>query len=241
MFPARFRSIATVAGLVLCAFSCGKSAPPARPESTPVAQRPTPADSRGLLPPKEEVSGVIGFPVVSMITSEPARAVYRTANPFIEVTVEAQRSPDAASAAQAMQAARAAAAGAAGKPPETAGLGDDSFYGASSVLRLRQGSVIFVISPPNLAQAAQMQAYQQTTAESMQEKTPNKETKNFDETMKDDPRLSPKSETDPMKAAADVLASPSPRASDFDARARAMARALGEKALARLKAAAPEK
>jgi hypothetical protein len=225
--------------LLVTAIACGraaanKSAPAASTRSG--AARPSSSgkiDTASLLT-KEEASAVLGVPVTSLESSGDSSVTYKTADPMFEAGLEAERKSDTADALETMAGARKATGYLGGTPQAAAGLGDDAFYGAMSVLYVRSGEVVLTITPPNLRQVAQAQAYKKVTsagdADSMK-----KAMEELTATTKNDPLTAGNSERDPAKAATNVIAASSkPQGDEYETKARAIGAELARKALARL-------
>lgn len=184
---------------------------------------------------KDEVSAVIGVPVTSLEASGKSSVTYKTADPMLEAGLEVERKDGTADALLAMAGARRATSFLGGTPQPAAGLGDDSFYGAMSILYVRAGNVVLTVTPPNLQQVAQGQAYNKVVAAGTDADAIKKAMDELTASMKGDPKLAGNSERDPMKAAVDVVhASSKPQGGEYEARARIMAAELARKALARL-------
>jgi hypothetical protein len=184
---------------------------------------------------KEEVSAVIGVPVTSLEASSKSHVTYKTADPMLEAGLEVERKDGTADAVLAMAGARKATNFLGGTPQPAPGLGDDSFYGAMSTLYVRAGDVVLTISPPNLQQVAQGQAYNKMIAAGTDADANKKAMDELAASMKGDPKVAGNAERDPMKAAVDVIhASSAPQGTEYEAKARMMAAALARKALARL-------
>ena len=226
-------------GLLLVAASCGKApggstaASPAR--AAAVERRSSGRIDAPALLTKEEVTAIIGVPVTSLETTSAANATYKTANPVMEASLEAERKDGTDDALQTMAGARTATNLLGGKPELVAGLGDDAFFGAMSILYVRAGDIVLNITPPNLKQVAQMEAYNHMTAAPMGGDEQKKALENMSALAKDDPLLAGNSERDPMKGAIDAIhASSKPQGTEYERKAREMARAMALKALQKL-------
>lgn len=185
---------------------------------------------------KDEASAVLGVPVTALEAHGKSSVTYKTADPMFEASLEAERKNGTDDALLEMTGARKATNFLGGTPQPAAGLGDDAFYGAMSVLYVRHGDVVLTIMPPNLLQVAQGQAFNRVTSARDAEST----RKAMDELAaisKNDPNQAGNAERDPMKAATDVVAASSkPQGTEYEARARTMAEGIARKALARLRA-----
>lgn len=156
---------------------------------------------------------------------------YKTADLALEAGLEVDRKALNPGAPQTMAGARTATNLLGGEPDAAAGLGDDASYGAFSVLYLRKGDIVLTITPPNLKQVAQQQAYQRMTAASGDRESQRKAMEELSATMKNDPSLSGSSQRDPMDGAIDVVHDLSkPQGTEDEAKANAM----GLKALEKL-------
>lgn len=184
---------------------------------------------------KEEVSAIFGVPVTALEPDGQSSVTYKTADPMMYATLEVDRKDDAADAETAMAGARKATGFVGGTPQPVAGLGDDAFFGAMSVLYVRKGSVVLNIAPPNLLQVAQGQAYNKMITAGTDADAVKSAMENLAAVSKDDPKVAGNSERDPMKAATDVVAASSkPQGTEYEAKARAMAAGIARAALARL-------
>ena len=225
--------------LVVTAMACGRATATkaaARESTTSKAagRHSSGAIDTASLLTKEDASAALGVPVLSIDASGGASVTYKTADPMFEAGLEAERKDDTADALQTMAGARKATGFLGGTPQPAAGLGDDAFYGAMSVLYVRLGDVVLTITPPNLRQVAQAQAYKKVTsagdADSMK-----KAMEELTATTKNDPLTAGNSERDPAKAATDVIASSSrPQGDEYETKARAIGAELARKALAHL-------
>lgn len=183
---------------------------------------------------KEEASAIFGVPVTTIDPSGQSSVTYKTADPMFQATLEAERSRGNDGALLAMDGARKATKLLGGAPQPAAGLGDDAFYGAMSVLYVRSGDVVLTIQPPNLLQVAQGQAYQKVVSAGDADAT-RKAMEELAATTKNDPLQAGNAERDPMKAATDTIAaSNKPQGTEYESKARTMAADLARKALPRL-------
>ncbi len=234
---------AVLCGVSLAMVACGGKAPnsstvvsstgPARQARRSSGEIDTPA-----LLTKEEVSAIIGVPVTSLESNSKSHVTYKTANPVLEASLEAERRHGIGDAEQTMAGARTATNMLGGKPEVVAGLGDDAFFGAMSFLYVRAGDVVLTITPPNLKQVAQMEAYNHMTAAPMGGDEQKKAMADLTAMTKDDPLQAGNAERDPMKGAIDVIhASSKPQGTEYEAKAREMARAMALKALQKMGAA----
>ena len=223
----------------LMAIACGRAA---ASKATATASAPSRATGRrssgridtASLLTKQDASAALGVTVTSLDSSGDSSVTYKTADPMFEAGLEAERKNDTADALMTMAGARKATGFLGGTPQPAAGLGDDAFYGAMSVLYVRSGDVVLTITPPNLRQVAQAQAYKKVTssgdADSMR-----KAMEELTATTKNDPLQAGNSERDPAKAATNVIAASSkPQGDEYEAKARAIGAELARKALARL-------
>jgi hypothetical protein len=225
-----------LSGLVVSTIACGRRAAGEAAASAPsgaVRRSSGRIDAASLLT-KDEASAVLGVPVTALEPSGNSSVTYKTADPMFEAGLEVERKDGAEDALLAMTGARKATNLLGGTPQPAAGLGDDAFYGAMSVLYVRAGDVVLTITPPNLLQVAQGEAYKRVVsagdADSRQ-----KAMNEFAATTKSDPLQAGNAERDPMKAATDAVASSSrPQGTEYEARARTMAAEIARKALARL-------
>lgn len=224
--------------LLAASVFCGKA--PSGSIAVSPADRPAAGPGRSgridapTLLTKEEVSGIIGEPGTSLETNSPSHVTYKTANLYLEAGLEAERKRNTADALQAMAGTRTATKMLGGAPDTIPGLGDEAFFGAMSTLYLRTGDVVLTIMPPNWKQVAQAEAGRGLTSASDAESR-KKAMDDLSAIMKDDPTLVGDSQRDPMKAAVDtVRGSSRPQGTAYEEKARAMARAMGSKALEKL-------
>ncbi len=228
-----------VSSLVLTAIACSRAASNKTTASAAAPSRASGRHSSGRIDTaslltKEDASAALGVPVTSLDSSGESSVTYKTADPMFEAGLEAERKNDTADALLTMAGARKATGFLGGTPQPAAGLGDDAFYGAMSVLYVRSGDVVLTITPPNLRQVAQAQAYKKVTssgdADSMR-----KAMEELTATTKNDPLTAGNSERDPAKAASSVIAASSkPQGDEYETKARAIGAELARKALARL-------
>jgi hypothetical protein len=225
-----------LSGLVVSTIACGRRAPGEAAASAPsgaIRRSSGRIDAASLLT-KDEASAALGVPVTALEPSGNSSVTYKTADPMFEAGLEAERKDGTEDALLAMTGARKATNLLGGTPQPAAGLGDDAFYGAMSVLYVRTGDVVLTITPPNLLQVAQGQAYNQVVsagdADSRQ-----KAMNELAAMTKSDPLQAGNAKRDPMKAATDVVAASSrPQGTEYEARARTMAAEIARRALARL-------
>jgi len=225
--------------LAVTAIACGRSASGKAAASVSSPSRASRRHSSGTIETaslltKEDASAALGVPVLSIDSSGGASVTYKTADPMFEAGLEAERKNDTEDALETMAGARKATGYLGGTPQPAAGLGDDAFYGAMSVLYVRSGDVVLTITPPNLRQVAQAQAYKKVTsagdADSMK-----KAMEELTATTKNDPLSAGNSERDPAKAATNVIAASSkPQGDEYETKARAIGAELARKALARI-------
>jgi hypothetical protein len=235
--PSRIFPVAVVLS-VWALISCRKPAVPFGAAGGP-ALVTTRADRKdpgtGAILTREEVATVIGLPVTAVEQTGATDFTYKTADLSIQAGIEIDRHGDVADAIQAMAGARTATKLLGGTPQPEASLGDESLYGAFSVLYVRRGESVVIVTPPNLQQAAQMHAYNEMTSKPMGSEDQKKAMDRLQETMKNDPVLSRPATSDPMAAAmAVVAASSKPQGTEYETKARAMARDLARLALKKL-------
>jgi len=223
--------------LVFAGIACGRtdSGSPASSRAGVSRRSSRAGGSAASLVTKEEVSAILGVPVTALEPSGEASVTYKTADPMMYATLEVERKDGAEDAERAMAGARKATGFLGGTPQPAAGLGDDAFFGAMSVLYVRKGSVVLNIAPPNLLQVAQGQAYNKVIAAGTDADAAKSAMDNLAAISKGDPNLAGNSERDPMKAATDVVAASSkPQGTEYEAKARTMAAGIARAALARL-------
>ncbi|MEO8190263.1 MAG: hypothetical protein ABI682_07950 [Acidobacteriota bacterium] len=234
---------AVLCGISLAMGACGGKAPSgstavSSPEPAREAMRSSGKIDTPALLTKEEVSAIIGSPVTSLESNSKSHVTYKTANPMLEASLEAERGRSTADAQQTMAGARTATNMLGGKPEAVTGLGDEAFFGAMSFLYVRSGDVVLTVTPPNLKQVAQMEAYNHMTAAPMGGDEQKKALENMSALAKDDPLLAGNSERDPMKGTIDAIhASSKPQGTEYERKAREMARAMALKALQKMGAA----
>jgi hypothetical protein len=235
------RFLRTSVGLALLAcllagIGCGRAASGkvAASDSHSGAHRTSGRIDATALVTKAEASAIFGVPVTTIEPSGQSSVTYKTADPMFEATLEAERSHSNDDALLTMDGARKATKLLGGAPQTAAGLGDDAFYGAMSVLYVRSGDVVLTIQPPNLLQVAQGQAYNKVVSAQDPDAT-KKAMEELAATTKNDPLQAGSAERDPMKAATDTIAASSkPQGTEYEAKARAMAADLAHKALTRI-------
>ncbi len=178
---------------------------------------------------------MLGVPVVEIEASGNASVNYKTADPMMYASLEVERKDSDDDALGEMEGARKATNLLGGTPQPAAGIGDDAFFGAMSILYVRKGNVVLNITPPNLMQVAQGQAYNRVIAAGTDVDAAKSAMENLTAVSKDDPKMAGNAERDPMKAATDVVAAASkPQGTEYEAKARAMAVGIARAALARL-------
>ena len=183
---------------------------------------------------KDEASAAFGVAVTTMEPSGHSSVTYKTADPMFEAGLEAERTNGTEDAILTMDGARKATNILGGTPQPAAGLGDDAFFGAMSVLYVRAGDVVLTITPPNLLQIAQGQAYKKVLSAGDADST-KKAMDELSATTKSDPLQAGSAERDPMKAATDAIAASSkPQGTEYEAKARKMASEIARRALERL-------
>ncbi|MEP7132970.1 MAG: hypothetical protein ABI914_07380 [Acidobacteriota bacterium] len=234
---------AVLCGISLAMVACGGKAPngstavsstgPARQAGRSSGEIDTPA-----LLTKEEVSAIIGAQVTSLESNSKSNVTYKTANPMLEASLEAERRHGVSDAEESMAGARKATNLLGGKPEAVAGLGDDAFFGAMSFLYVRSGDVVLTITPPNLAIVAQADAHNRMMAAPMGGDEQRKAAADLSAAAKNDPLQAGNAERDPMKGAIDAIhASSKPQGTEYETKAREMARAMALKALEKIGAA----
>ena len=185
---------------------------------------------------KEEVGAIIGVPVTSIEFSSKSDANYKTANPYVEASIEIERKSDEADAIQEMEAARKVTQHVAGGTGDkVAGVGDDAIYGGFNVIYVRKNDVILTITPPNLQMAAQAAQMNHIYSQPMGSDAQRKELEKLGESMKGDPVMGSLSKPDAMSGAVDLIRhSASERGNEYETKARLMARQMAEKVLAKI-------
>lgn len=233
-----YGSLALLGSLAVSGIGCGRAASDrtADSRSGPAIGHTSSSgriDAASLLT-KDEASAVLGVAVTALERSGNASVTYKTADPMFEASLEAERKNGTDDAVLTMAGARKATTLLGGTPQPVAGLGDDAFYGAMSVLYVRSGDAVLTIMPPNLLQVAQGQAYNKVTSAGDPE-SQRKAMEALAATMKGDPLQAGNAERDPMKAATDVVAASSkPQGTEYETKARTMAADLARKALTRI-------
>jgi len=224
-------------GCLLAGVGCGRAASgkvAASDSHSAGAHRTSGRIDATALVTKDEASAIFGVPVTTIEPSGQSSVTYKTADPMFEATLEAERSHSNDDALLTMDGARKATKLLGGAPQTAAGLGDDAFYGAMSVLYVRSGDVVLTIQPPNLLQVAQGQAYNKVVSAGDADAT-KKAMEDLVATTKNDPLQAGNAERDPMKAATDTIAASSkPQGTEYEAKARTMAADLAHKALTRI-------
>jgi hypothetical protein len=185
---------------------------------------------------KEEVGAIIGVPVTSIEFSSKSDAKYKTANPYVEASIEIERKSDEADAIQEMEAARLVTQkGFGGKADKVAGVGDDAIYGAFNVIYVRKNDVILTITPPNLQMAAQAAQMTHIYSQPMGSEAQKKELEKLSESMKGDPMVGSLAKPDAVSGAVDLIThSATERGNEYETKARLMARQMAEKVLAKI-------
>jgi hypothetical protein len=230
-------SLALLGGLLVSGIGCGRASDRAADSTSHAGAGHAVSSGRidtASLLTKDEASAALGVPVTSLERRGNASVTYKTADPMFEAGLEAERKDGTDDAILAMTGARKATSLLGGTPQEAAGLGDDAFYGAMSVLYVRSGNAVLTIQPPNLLQVAQGQAYSKVTS-AQDPESQKKAMEGFAATMKNDPIQAGNAERDPAKAATDVVAASSkPQGTEYEVKARAIAAEIARKALTRL-------
>jgi hypothetical protein len=195
-------------------------------------------DVRSALLSKEEVGAIIGIPVTSIVMSGKSDASYRTATMGMDSSIEVNRTRDEADAIQNMAAARQVTRSAfGGKAEAVAGIGDEALYGAFNVLYVRKNDVFLIVTPPNLQQAAQMAQYTNMTSQPLGSDGQKKAMEKFQETMKGDPTSASLAKPDAMSGAVDLIHhAASEQGTEYETKARAMARQMAEQVLTKISA-----
>ena len=193
-------------------------------------------DVRSALLSKEEVGAIIGVPVTSIEMTGKSDATYKTATQGLDASIEVELKHDETDAIQAIAGARQVTQGAFGGKAETiAGLGDDAIYGAFNVLYVRKHDVFLTIMPPNLQQAAQMKQYTNVTSQPIGSEGQKQAMETFQQTMKGDPASASLAKPDAMSGAVDLIHhAASEQGTEYETKARAMARQMAEKVLAKI-------
>lgn len=193
-------------------------------------------DVRSALLSKEEVGAILGVPVTSIEMSGKSDATYKTATQGLDASIEVERKDDETDAIQAIAGARQATRGLfGGKAEAIAGLGDDALYGAFNVLYVRKHDLLLTITPPNLQQAAQFEAYTNMTSQPLGSDGQQKAMENFQQTMKGDPASASLAKPDAVSGAGDLTQhAASEQGTEYETKARAMARQMAEKVLAKI-------
>jgi hypothetical protein len=193
-------------------------------------------DVRSALLTKEEVGAIIGVPVTSIEMSGESDANYKTANPGLDASIEVERRDDETDAIQAIEGARKATRSLFGGKAETiAGLGDDALYGAFNVLYVRKNDLFLTIMPPNLQQAAQQEQYANVTSQPFGSDGQQKAMEKLVQTMNGDPAAASLAKPDAKSGAVDLLHhAASEQGTEYETRARAMARRMAEQVLTKI-------
>lgn len=185
---------------------------------------------------KEEVGEIIGKPVTAIEMSGKADATYKTATDGYEAGIEVERGSDAADAKQSFDAARMVTRKmAGGKGESVPGIGDDALYGAFNVLYVLKNDVVLTITPPNLQQAAQLEAHDKVMSLPMGSDEQRAALEKMTESMKGDPAVNSLSKPDAMSGAVDLIRhSATETGNEYETRSRLMARQLAEKVLSKM-------
>jgi hypothetical protein len=185
---------------------------------------------------KEEVGAIIGVPVTSIEMSGESDATYKTAAMGLEASIEVERKNDEADAIRALAGARQVTKGLfGGKAEAITGLGDDALYGAFNVLYVRKRDVVLTIMPPNLQQAAQLEAYTNMTSQPLGSDGQQKALENLQQTMKGDPGFASLAQPDAVSGAGDLVRhAASEQGTEYETKARAMARQMAEQVLTKI-------
>ena len=183
---------------------------------------------------KEEVGAIIGVPVTAIELSK-TRAIYSTANPLIEATIEIERKTDEADAIQDMEATRQVTRHVAGgKADKIAGLGDDAVYGAMNSVDVRKGDVVLSITPPNVQAAAQAEKLSHVYAAEGSD-AQKKAMDELKDSMKGDQNMAALGKPDAASGAVSLIThSATEQGNEYEKKARLMARQMAEKVLSKL-------
>src|SRR5260370_5032946 len=185
---------------------------------------------RGVLT-REEVAAILGSPVTSA-EGAATDMEYKTDTLSLETTVGIEAQNDSQ---QAMAGARKATTMLGGAPEDVPNLGDESFFGAMSVLYVRKGDNIITITPPNFQQIAAMAAYGKVTDAKMGSAEQAKAMQEFMQTEKADPVQAGLKGGDAVQGAlATVAAASKKQGNAQEAHGRAVALALAAKVLSKL-------
>jgi hypothetical protein len=157
---------------------------------------------------------------------------YKTGTLALEVSVGIEAAGDSE---QAMSGARKATTMLGGAPEEVAGLGDDAFFGAMSVLYVRKGDDVITITPPNYQQIASMAAYGKVTDAKLGSAEQAQAMQDFMRTEQTDPlKAGLKSGDDVQGALATVAAASKKQGTPYEMKGRTVAVALASKVLSKL-------
>jgi hypothetical protein len=185
---------------------------------------------------KEEVSSIIGKPVVNIEMQSQSDAVYKTAMAGYEATIEIERKDDGGDATQAFEAARMVTKRMfGGKAESVPGIGDDALYGAFNVLYVRKNDVVLTITPPNLQYAAQAEMTTNMLSQAPGSDAQRQALEKMSQSMKGDPVAGSLSKPDAMSGAADLIHhAASESGNEYETKSRSMARQLAEKVLSKM-------
>jgi hypothetical protein len=186
---------------------------------------------------KEEVGAIIGVPVTTLEINGKSSVTYRTANSAIEAKIEVIRPGDeeATSAVGMMDFRRAVTCRFGGDGATAIGVGDDASFGVFNELDVRKGDVILSITPPNLHYAAAHEAYDKMTALRIGSPEWQEAAQKLAQIMKTDPASKSLAQPDTASATGELINHlAAPQATEYETKARAMARALAEKALTKI-------
>lgn len=185
---------------------------------------------------KEEVSSIIGKPVTEIEMQSKSDAVYKTATPGFEATIEIERKDDGADATQSIEAARMVTKKMfGGKAESITGIGDDALYGAFNVLYVRKNDVVLTITPPNLQQAAQAEMTTNMLSQPMGSDAQKQALEKLSQSMKGDPVAGSLSKPDAMSGAVDLIHhSATESGNEYETKSRLMARQLADKVLSKM-------
>jgi hypothetical protein len=185
---------------------------------------------------KEEVSSIIGKPVTEIEMQSKSDALYKTATPGYEATVEIERKDDGGDATQAFEAARMVTKRMfGGKAESVPGIGDDALYGAFNVLYVRKNDIVLTITPPNLQQQAQSEMTTNMLSQVPGSDAQRQALEKMSQSMKGDPVAGSLSKPDAMSGAVDLIHHAATESgNEYETKSRAMARQLAEKVLSKM-------
>jgi hypothetical protein len=185
---------------------------------------------------KEEVSSIIGKPVTAIEMQSKSDAVYKTATPGFEATIEIERKNDDSDATQSIEAARMVTKKMfGGKAESITGIGDDALYGSFNVLYVRKNDVVLTITPPNLQQAAQAEMTTNMLSQPLGSDAQRQALEKLSQSMKNDPVAGSLSKPDAVSGAVDLIHhSATESGNEYETKSRLMARQLAEKVLSKI-------